>query len=311
MALAPQPARPSPQTKVWLTLSRRRALWAWAALCLPLLFFAVVRIAPTLFALNISFRQWDILSDEKPWVGLANYTRLFKDPVFLKSLKNTFVYVIVGVPTQLALGLGVALLIQRVNRFAGLFRMIYFMPYVTSAVAVAWVWRWMLQEHGGLINELLVKVGIPAQKFLGSPSQAIYMIIAAIVWQGLGFSMVIFLAGLEAIPRTFYEAAMLDGASGWKVFRHITLPLLNPTIVFSAIMGTIRYLQVFTEVLNMSAQGQGGPLNSTKTIVLFIYQEAFQSFHMGYASAATVILFVIILALTVLQSKVITRKFEY
>lgn len=137
----------------------------------------------------VSFREWDILSDAKPWVGIANYANLFKDEVFLKSLRNTMIYVGVCVPAQIVLGLGVAILIQRVNRFAGLFRMIYFIPFVTSAVAVAWVWRWMLQEHGGVINELLSHIGIHAQKFLGSPQQAIFAIIAAVVWQGLGFSM--------------------------------------------------------------------------------------------------------------------------
>lgn len=310
LATVPQPSRPTMPGR-GMTLQRKRALWAWATLAVPLLFFAIVRMAPTLYAMQISLYDWQLLGGEQPWVGLANYRALFKDEVFWKSLKNTFIYVLVGVPVQIALGIGVALLIQRINRFQGLFRMLYFIPYVTSSVAVAWVWRWIMQEHGGLFNQILLGLGFPAQKLLGSPSQAIYVIIAAIVWQGLGFSMVIFLAGLEAIPTQFYEAAQLDGANGWRQFWHITLPLLNPTIVFSALTGTIRYLQVFTEVMNMSSQGTGGPLNSTKSLVLFIYEEAFKSFDLSYASAATVVLFVIILVLTVVQSKVITRKFEY
>lgn len=310
LATVPQPSRPTLPHR-GLTLQRKRALWAWGTLAIPLLFFAVIRMAPTLYAMQISLFDWQLLGGEQPWVGLANYAALFKDDVFWKSLKNTFVYVIVGVPLQIALGISVALMIQRINRFQGLFRMLYFIPYVTSSVAVAWVWRWIMQEHGGLFNQILLGIGIPAQKLLGSPSQAIYVIIAAIVWQGLGFSMVIFLAGLEAIPTQFYEAAQLDGANGWRQFWHITFPLLNPTIVFSALTGTIRYLQVFTEVMNMSSQGTGGPLNSTKSLVLFIYEEAFKSFDLSYASAATVVLFIIILVLTVVQSKVITRKFEY
>ncbi len=310
LAIAPQRAATAPP-KRGLTLHQKRVLWAWLTLSVPLLFFLVVRIAPTLFAMEMSFHEWSIISPEKPWVGLENYRKLFADEVFLKSLRNTFVYVIVGVPAQLALGLGAALLIQRVNRFAGFFRMLYFIPFVTSTVAVAWVWRWMLQEHGGLVNELLHLVGLGPYKFLGDPNQAIYAIIAAIVWQGLGFSMVICLAGLESIPRMFYEAAQIDGAGPWTIFRWITLPLLNPTIVFLAIMGTIRYLQIFTEVYAMSNQASGGPLNSTKTLVLFIYQEAFQSFKMGYASAATVVLFLIIMTITLIQNKVITRKVEY
>ncbi|MFZ5816333.1 MAG: carbohydrate ABC transporter permease [Bacillota bacterium] len=294
-----------------MTLSQKRALWAWGALLVPLLFFVTIRMAPTLYAMQISLYDWQILGEEQPWVGLANYRELFQDKVFYQSLRNTFVYVLVGVPAQLTIGLCVALLIQRLNRFQGVFRMLYFIPYVTSSVAVAWVWRWIMQEHGGLFNQILLGLGFPAQKLLGSPTQAIYVIIAAIVWQGLGFSMVIFLAGLESIPQQFYEAAEIDGAGAWRRFWHITLPLLNPTIVFLALTGTIRYLQVFTEVLNMSSQGAGGPLNSTKTLVLFIYEEAFKSFNLSYASATTVILFFIILVLTIVQSKVLTRRFEY
>ncbi|MFZ5827745.1 MAG: carbohydrate ABC transporter permease [Bacillota bacterium] len=312
MATAPQPSGPKTATRHrGLTLHQKRTLWAWGALAVPLAFFVIVRMAPTLYAMHISLYDWQILADEQTWIGLANYKQLFQDKVFWQSLKNTFVYVLVGVPAQITIGLSVALLIQRLNKFQGVFRMLYFIPYVTSSVAVAWVWRWIMQEHGGLFNQILLGLGFPAQKLLGSPDQAIYVIIAAIVWQGLGFSMVIFLAGLEAIPQTFYEAAEIDGANGWKRFWHITFPLLNPTIVFSALMGTIRYLQVFTEVLNMSSQGAGGPLNSTKTLVLFIYEEAFKSFNLSYASATTVVLFVIILVLTIVQSKVITRKFEY
>lgn len=294
-----------------LTLAQRRALWAYLALSVPLLFFLFLRLGPAGYALHVGFFEWDILSPNRPFVGLDNYRKLFADPVFRQSLWNTIVYVVVGVPAQLIVGIGVALLIQRANRFAGLFRMIYFIPFVTSTVAVAWVWRWMLMKNTGVINQILGFFGIPDQPFLGSPSQAIYMIIAAAVWQGLGFQMVIFLAGLEAIPEQFYEAARIDGATPWRLFRHITLPLLNPTIVFSAIIGSIRYLQLFTEVLNMSDQGRGGPLNSTKSLVLFIYQEAFQRFHMGYASAATVVLFALILAMTVLQMRVIRKEVSY
>lgn len=310
LATVPQPSRPATPSR-GLTLTQKRSLWAWGTLAIPLLFFVIVRMAPTLYAMHISLYDWQILGDDQPWVGLANYKSLFKDKVFWISLKNTFIYVLVGVPAQIAIGLGVALLIQRLNKFQGLFRMLYFIPYVTSSVAVAWVWRWIMQEHGGLFNQILLGLGFPAQKLLGSPTQAIYVIIAAIVWQGMGFTMVIFLAGLESIPQMFYEAAEIDGANGWHRFWKITFPLLNPTIVFTALTGTIRYLQVFTEVLNMSSQGAGGPLNSTKTLVLFIYEEAFKSFNLSYASATTVVLFVIILVLTVVQSKVITRKFEY
>lgn len=265
---------------------------------------------PMLYTFNVGFHEWDILSKEKPFVGLDNYVQLFKDEVFIKSVKNTFIYVIVGVCGQIVLGLGIALLLQRINRFVGLFRVIYFIPYITSVVAVSWVFKWLLMNNG-VVNDFLVKFGFESQKFLNSPDQAIYVIIGTMIWQGLGFQMVIFLAGLENIPKMFYEAAEIDGASSWQKFIRITIPLLNPTIVFSAVIGSITFLQSFTQVLNMSPEGSGGPLNSTITLVLYIYQLAFQQFDMGYASAATVILFLIILAFTLFQMKVLTKKFDY
>lgn len=294
-----------------LTLAQRRTLWAYLALGIPILFFAAIRIGPTLYAFNLGFREWDILSPEKPWVGLANYVRLFQDEVFRRSLLNTAVYVLAGVPAQLALGLGAALLIHRVNRFQGFFRVLYFIPYITSTVAVAWVFRWMLMKNGGVVNEILRFFGCAQVNFLGDPDIAIFSVMGLAAWQGMGFAMLIFLAGLESIPKMFYEAGQIDGANRWHLFRHITLPLLNPTIVFLAVIGGIRYLQIFTEVVNMSSQGQGGPLNSTKSLVLFIYQEAFKSFKMGYASATTVVLFVIIMVLTMLQMKFLQRRIEY
>jgi multiple sugar transport system permease protein len=307
MQIAPVAA---PKKPFW-TIGRSRALWAWLMLLVPMLFFLLFRIGPTLFAFNVGFRDWDILSDDKPWVGLQNFALLMKDPVFRKSMGNTLIYMGVGVPAQVLIGLGIALLLHRINRFRGLFRVIYFIPYITSTVAVSWVWRWMFMKNFGVINNILSFLHLPNQDFLGSTSQAIYSIITVAVWQGMGFQMLIFLAGLEGIPRQFYEAAEIDGANRWRLLRHITVPLLNPVIIFSVIIGSIRYLQIFAEVLNMSSQGQGGPLNATKSLVLFIYQEGFQRFRMGYASAATVVLFLVIITLTVVQMRLISRKVEY
>lgn len=279
----------------------------YTCLLIPLLFFISIRFLPTLYTFNIGFREWDILSEDKPFVGMDNYVTLFKDEVFRKSLVNTFIYVVFGVIGQLLCGLGVALLLQRINKFVGVFRAIYFIPYVTSIVAVSWVFKWILMNNG-IVNDILMKLGFEAQLFLKSPDQAIYIIILTMIWQGLGFQMIIFLAGLENIPKMFYEAAEIDGANSWNKFIHITLPLLNPTIVFSAVIGSISFLQTFTQVQNMT---QGGPLNSTISVVLYIYQLAFQHFDMGLASAATVLLFIIILIITIIQMKVLTKKFEY
>jgi multiple sugar transport system permease protein len=182
---------------------------------------------------------------------------------------------------------------------------------MTSTVAVAWVWRWLYQPQFGPINVLLASLGLPQQLFLKSPQQALPSITAVAVWQGLGFVIIIFLAGLQQIPDMYYEAAKIDGASAWQLFRHITIPLLNPTFVYLAVLQTIRFLRMFTEVVNMSSQGAGGPLNSTVTVVLYVYRRGFSSFKMGYASALTVVLFVVIMGITLIQLKVLTRRFEY
>jgi multiple sugar transport system permease protein len=294
-----------------LTLGQRRAMWAYIFLLVPLTFFITIRFAPTLFAMSVSLFRWDILSPNKPWLGLKNYEALFADPVFWKSLSNTLMYVALSVPAQLVIGLFFALLLQAAAHWRGFFRALYFVPFVTSTVAISWVWRWIYQPAFGPLNKLLALLGLPEQRFLASPDQALASIVVTLVWQGLGFYVIIFLAGLEAIPADFYEAAKIDGARTWDLFRHITLPLLNPTIVFLTVIGTINGIQVFTQVLNMSFQGMGGPLDSTKSLVLFIYQEGFKSFKMGYAAAGTVILFALILVITIIQLRVTTRRVEY
>jgi multiple sugar transport system permease protein len=256
--------------------------------------------------------QWDMLSDERPFVGLDNFQRLAGDGVFRAALGNTLKYVALGIPTGLILALAIALALMRVRRLAGLFRTVYFIPFVTSLVAAGWVWRWLYQPQRGSINELLGMIGIPPQPFLQSTSQALPSIVAVNVWHDLGFQIVIFLAGLNAIPDVYYEAAQLDGAGRWALFRNITWPLLNPTIVFLAVTSAISSLQVFSQVQNMSAQGTGGPLNSTLSLVLYVYQKAFGgAYQMGYASAMTVVLFALILTITLVQLRVLTRRYEY
>lgn len=294
-----------------LTLSQRRSIWAYIFLLVPLAFFITVRFAPTLFAMSVSLFRWDILSPNKPWMGLKNYQALFADPVFWQSLTNTVTYVALSVPLQLIIGLAFALLLQAAAHWRGFFRALYFIPFVTSTVAMSWVWRWIYEPSFGPLNKLLALLGLPEGKFLASPDQALPSIVVAIVWQALGFYVIIFLAGLEAIPGDFYEAAKIDGARALGLLRHITLPLLNPTIVFLAVIGTINGIQVFTQVLNMSFQGMGGPLDSTKSLVLFIYEQGFKSFKMGYASAGTVVLFALILVITLIQLRVTTRRVEY
>lgn len=299
-----------------LSLKHRQYLWAYTFLLVPMLFFLGIRIGPTLFAFNMSLHKWNPLAATQPYVGLQNFQTLgaqLADPrsVVRRAFINTFTYVALGVPLQLIIGLSIALLLNQVQRYVSLLRAIYFIPFVTSTVAVAWVWRWLYQPQIGPINLLLAAFALPQQPFLKSPAQALSSIVACAVWQGLGFVVIIFLAGLKQIPRVYYEAARIDGASAPAILRHITLPLLNSTLVYLTVLQSISFLRIFDQVLNMSDQGSGGPLNSTTTVVLRIYREAFGSLNMGYASALTIVLFLIILIITLLQMQFFTRRFEY
>lgn len=291
-----------------LTLERRRWIWAYLFLAVPLIFFLSIRIGPTLFAFWMSLHEWDPIALDRPFIGLENYREVFDDEVFWKAFRNTWIYVVVGVPAGLLFSLVVALGLQRLIRFVGFYRVLYFIPYITSLVAVGWVWRWMYTPNG-VFNDVLSRLGLPQSSFLGDPGTAIYAIIATTVWQGLGFQIVIFLAGLESIPGDYLDAASVDGASGWQTFRDIVMPLLNPTIVFLVVTGVISNLQVFTQIRSMSSAGTGGPLDSTISVVLYVYQAAFQSLpsEMGYAAAMMVVLFVVILLITVVQLKFLSR----
>lgn len=295
-----------------LSLERRRWLWAYAFMAAPVLFFLVIRIAPTLYAFNVSLHNWDPIAERQPFVGTKNFERLWTDKLFWRALRNTVSYVVFSVPIGLTLSLLVALGLQRLTRFVGFYRLLYFIPYITSLVAVSWVWRWMYTPNG-IFNNILSAIGVGRQGFLSSTTQSLPAIVAMTVWQGLGFQIVIFLAGLEGIPDVYYEAAELDGATEWQRFRFVTVPLLNPTIVFLAVVGVISSLQVFTQIRNMSPQGQGGPLDSTLSLVLYVYRLAFDSLpsKMGYGSAITVVLFLLILLVTLIQLKVLTRRYEY
>jgi multiple sugar transport system permease protein len=299
-----------------LTLRQRQIVWAYAFMTVSLVFFIVIRWYPTILAFNISFRDWNVFDGSGPWVGLDNYRDIWQDLFKPRSAVkaafwNTIRYVVFGVPLQLILALGIALLLNQITRLSGFFRAVYFIPFVTSFVAVAFVWNWLYAPQTGLINQFLTAIGLPAQPFLDSPKQALPSIAAVAVWRGLGFAIIIFLAGLQQIPEIYYEAAQIDGANRWQMFWRVTLPLLNSVFVYLAVLGTIGFLRMFDLVQNMSFQGRGGPLKSTTTVVLEVYNEGFSSYNMGYAAALTVILFFVILLITVLQLRFLSRRVEY
>ncbi len=299
-----------------LTLKQRQIIWAYVFLSISMLFFLVIRWYPTFLAFNVSFRDWNIFQGGGDWVGLENYLEIWEDlfkprsPIRAAFL-NTLRYVIYGVPLQLILALAVALMLNQIRRFSAFFRAAFFIPYVTSAVAVAFVWLWLYDWPEGFINNILGWAGVEPQRFTGQPSQALGSITAVAIWQSLGFGVIIFLAGIQQIPEIYYEAARIDGANAWRIFRHITLPLLNPVIVYLSVLQTVSFLRLFALVQNMSPQGTGGPLNSTTTVVLEVYKEGFNRSNMGYAGALTVVLFFIILLITIVQLRLLSRRFDY
>ena len=284
---------------------RHIALSAWVFLAPALLLIAVFFFLPVLAALLLSFTDFDIyaLGDlgRLRVIGLNNYLQLLQSPLFWTALGNTGYFVIVGGPLSVAVSLSAALLVNApLTRFPGFFRTVFFLPVVTTLVAVAVVWRYLYHPRYGLLNYGLSLLGIDPIDWLGDPDWAMPAIILMAVWKNFGFNMIIFIAGLQNIPTQLYEAARIDGASAWRQFRYLTLPLLGPTFLFVALMTMIGYFQVFAEPYVMT---QGGPANRTLSVVLLMYEEGFRWWNMGYASAAAFVLFVLILAGTALQLK--------
>ena len=295
------------------TLARKKVVWAYIFLSIPIVFFAYIRIYPALFAFQMSLHDYNPLAVEQPYVGLENYEKVVEElgkrkSVTKSSFQNTVNYVLLGVPFQLCLALAVALMLNEIRFLSTIYRILFFLPFVTSTIAIAWVFRMLYQPRYGLFNVVLQLVSLPQQPFLNSPKQALPSVLALVVWQGMGFAVIIFLAGLKQIPRTYYEAAEVDGASRWHTFRYITMPLLNPSIVYLLVLQTISFLRMFAPVVAMTEQGRGGPLDATTTVVLRVYREAFQSFNMGYASSLTVMLFALILGVTIIQLAVTSRR---
>lgn len=296
--------------RLWqgLTLQQKQVVWAWGFLAVPILFYGLIRFYPTVEGFIISTTNWNLMNSPS-YVGLANFKRLMADPVFWQVFRNTFLYLLIGTPLSLIISFTIAYHLDRVRFMHGFIRALYFLPFLTTATAMAWVWRWFYQPVPiGLINDLLSSVGLSQQPFLRSTTQALPAVLAPAIWAGLGFQVVIFLAGLRAIPTTYYEAARIDGVSDFAILRKITLPLLKPTIIFLVVFSSIGFLRIFDQVYNMTSGDPGGPLNSTKPLVLMIYQTAFSSFDMGYAAAQTVVLFLVLLGISLVQLRLLRDR---
>jgi multiple sugar transport system permease protein/raffinose/stachyose/melibiose transport system permease protein len=283
----------------------RQDLTGWAFAAPFVILFGIFLALPIFAALVLSFTSFGLRDITNPigasFVGVQNYANLLSDPKFWKALGNTAYFVVVGVPLTLAFGLVIANALSRgITRFRTAFRVGYYLPVITSIVAIAVVWRFLLNPDAGLINMLLQGLGIKGPDWLANPALAMPSIIAMAVWRNVGFAMVVFIAGMQAIPVVLYEAASIDGAGRWQSFRNVTLPMLRPTILFMLVITTIGYLQLFEEPFVMT---KGGPLDATLSVTMYMYQQGFAFFHQGYASAIAYVLFVIVALIAFLQFK--------
>jgi multiple sugar transport system permease protein len=282
-------------------LKRMRKEWnAYLFLAPAVVVFSVFTVFALIFAFYLTFHEWSMIQPDKPFVGLKNYARLGEDKAFMGAVFNTFYFTGASVPLAMAIGLGLALLLNQGIRMRGLFRVLFFLPQVTPFVVVAIIWKWLYNGDYGLVNYYLLKLHIIEQPvhWLSDQNLAMPAVIIMSIWAGVGFSMVIYLAGLQGVPEELYEAAKMDGAGSWKRLRYITIPQLAPTTLFLLVMGIIGSLQVFTQIFIMT---KGGPVERTTTMVYYIYQSAFQFFDMGYASTLAFALFAITLVFTAIQ----------
>jgi multiple sugar transport system permease protein len=278
---------------------RRQQARAAGILAAPfLLLFLVFTAGPVLASLGMSFTDIKRTDIRTPFavsfVGIENYTQLLGDPLFRKVMVNTGLYVVLGVPLTMCLALAVAVMLNRIDRVKGLFRVGYYLPVVTSIVAVSVVWKFLYRPEGGLINQALGLVGLPQPEWLDNPSLALPSLVVMAAWRNLGTLMIIFLAGLQTIPDEVKEAAQVDGARGWQVFRMITLPMLKPTLLFGAVITSIGYLQFFEEAFVMT---KGGPLDATRSVTFFTYDQ-FGFGNYGLAASASYLLFLAVVVLT-------------
>lgn len=278
-----------------------------------LILMMVFVVVPVAASFVISLTDFNIFAladwSNARFIGVDNYIRLFQDELFWKALGNTLYFVAVGVPLAIGLALILAMLLNSpLNRAKDLFRVGYYLPSITETVAIAVVWRWVLNPRYGILKRALEIFGLQSPNWLGDPRWAMPAIIMMAVWKGLGHNALIFLAGLQSIPSTVYEAAQIDGADGWEQFRFITLPLLAPTTFFVAIMTLIGYLQLFAEPYTLT---DGGPLDATLSIVLYMYRHGFKFFNLGYASAMAYVLFAMIFVATLLSTRSRAEEVTY
>jgi multiple sugar transport system permease protein len=287
-----------PSRSAWR--SARREWSAYLFLAPGLIVFSIFTLFALLFAFYLTFHEWDIINPDKPFLGLKNYSRMMTDTDFQQSIINTFYFTGASVPLSMIIGLLIALLLNQGIRLRGLFRTMFFLPQVTPFIVVAIVWKWLYNGDYGLFNYYLLKAHLIDQPlhWLSDQNLAMPAVVLMTVWAGIGFSMVVYLAALQAVPEELYEAAKVDGAGSVARFWNVTVPQLRPTTLFLLVIGIIGSLQVFTQIYVMT---NGGPVDRTTTMVFYIYQAAFKFYQMGYASTLSFVLFAMTLVFTAIQ----------
>lgn len=297
------------QRKPWLQTLRGREAITFYLFVLPwIIGFLLFTLGPVVASLVLSFMEYDMIL-APDFTGLANFQELFSDPLFYTSLYNTLYIVLIAVPVGMAISFAIALLLNQKVRFMAVYRTAYYLPSIVPAVASAALWLYLLQPQWGLVNGFLEGFGITGPGWLSSELWSKPAIILMMVW-GAGGTVIIYLAGLQDIPQTLYEAAEIDGANHWNKFWRVTLPLMTPSIFFTLVLGIIGTFQIFAQIFVLT-DGMGGPQNSTLVYMIYLYRNAFNFFRMGYASAMAWVLFVLILLLTWVQFRIARRWVYY
>ncbi|HMA59691.1 MAG TPA: sugar ABC transporter permease [Halanaerobiales bacterium] len=270
-----------------------------------LIFMGIFLFYPIVDVFRLSFTDYNMITEAK-FLGTQNYENLFNDPLFWKTLKNSFIYLIGVVPLLVILPIFIAVLVNRQLKGIKWFRAAYYIPVVTSMVVVGIMWKW-LYKGNGLLNYLLMSIGLINDpiSWLTSTKYALYSVMAVTIWKGLGYYMVIYLAGLQSIPEELYEVSKIDGANWWQKHLYVTIPLLKPSILLVTILSSIAAMKVFTEVYVMT---KGGPINSSKTLVFYIYEKAFENLNLGYAAAMGFVLFIVIFILSYFNFKILGQE---
>jgi multiple sugar transport system permease protein len=312
-------------------MGKKNNLIGYVFILPALLIIAIFRLYPILQAIRMSFFKWGLAGPLK-FIGLRNFARLFLDPEFYQSLGNTVWYVILVVPLTIAISVFLANLLNRRIRSRGLYRVLYYLPVVTSIVAISVVWKWILNPDRGILNAilnlfgiesirwlndargifeyLLAPLGIHVSGFIAGPSIALFSLILMAVWHNIGYCIIIALAGLQNVPKQHYEAAKIDGANAWHIFWYITVPAISPVIFYLLVTQSIIAFNTFTPVYVMT-QPAGGPLNTTSLIVFYLYEQSFKLWNLGYANAIAFVIFIIIFSLTQIQKRFLEQRVYY